>query len=52
MGGKTEEGEGVSTVKGKRTPVFGIDYSGPGPQVTWTPVNLILRRRYPHREGV
>ena len=36
---------GGSTVKGKRTPVFGIDHSGPGLWETYTLPNSLLRRR-------
>jgi len=45
MGGETQGGWGGSTVMRKRTPVFGISYSGQGPHETWTPVNPLLRRR-------
>jgi hypothetical protein len=45
MGGETQGGWGGSTVKRKRTPVFGISYSGPGPHETSALSNSLLRRR-------
>jgi len=44
MGGETQEGGQGSTVKRKGSPFLGIEHSGPGPQVTWTPVNSLLCR--------
>ena len=40
-----EGSTGGNTVKGKRTPVFGIDHSGPAHEMTCTPRNSLLRRR-------
>lgn len=43
---------GVNTVKGKKPLFFRIGHSGPGPHVTCTPLNSILRRRPSLSEGV
>ena len=52
MEGKTHRCWGGSTVKRKRTPVLGIDHSGPGPGETCNPQNSLLRRRPPLHERV
>jgi hypothetical protein len=45
-------GQGVfGGIKGKRTPVLGISYSGPGPHETCTPQNPLLRRRLISKKG-